>query len=128
LDVKLWGDGPKALRDELQPVLARLLREAGATVLVRGEPDFNTIKAQIVVDLKLYKSPDSSQCAWGIDVVLYDPVQLVRDPSIRPSRGYAYHNWRMGIAACPAVESVIRDNAVEFVEQFAKAFKHENSK
>jgi hypothetical protein len=128
LHVRLWGDTPKSVRDTVQPVLAQLLTDAGATVLLPGDPEFNTAKAQLIIELKTYKSADSTACAWGVDIGLYDPVQLVRDPSIQPSRAFSYYNWRMGIAGCDSVQAVLRSEAVEFFGQFAGAYKHENAR
>jgi hypothetical protein len=126
LEIGRHGDAPgRAFLAVLLPMFVADLERAGVTALVSGDKRFGDAEAKVTVLLKAYKSPDGSQCAWGVDIELRQPVRLERSPQDRLS-AWTYHNWRMGITECASLETVLREEAAEFFGQFANIIESEN--
>jgi len=125
LQVWPYGDVPQKLTGSLTSILAPPLRAAGANVVLDGER-FGDIKDYLAVSIKAYKSSDGTQCAWGVDIDLHQPVQLAREPEILPTGALTSHYWRQGIVPCSELESTVRSNALELVQQFARIYALEN--
>ena len=126
LQVRLWGDAPPTLLKTLPLTLATSLRSAGAEVVLAGDAGFGELKAQVGVLLRAFKSHEGRQCAWGVDIDLYQPVRLERDESIRLSSAPTFHSSRMGVIACSDLESALHDAAVDLFEEFLRVYRFDH--
>ena len=117
---------PVDLQENLRDIVASRLRAVGADVVLRDEPRSGLVQSYLMLSLRAYRSTDGTQCAWGVDVDLHQPVQLQRDASIQPSNALTTHTARQGIVPCSELNNVLQQHALDLIQQFAWNYKHEN--